>query len=291
MSDGPTRGEFEQLIKLLAYPFQLEVERRREEVLALPRYAADRLLNYGYRIYSQCDEDGILAEIFKRIGEDSKRFVEIGIGDGTQCNTTKLLVADGWSGRWIEALLPNYNAAAEHFKPFADRLEVVGGVVTAENINQLVGTDAIDLLSIDVDGNDYWLWRALRAIPRVVCIEYNAMFPPPISVVQPYEPLHRWDGTNYMGASLEALERLGRAKGYSLVGCSFSGANAFFVRNDLALVDVDGDKRVGRFHGPATAVEHYEPVRYYAAVAIGHKPNPAPYLRVGVDGEIDGSRP
>ena len=113
----------------------------------------------------------------------------------------------------------------------------------------------IDLLSIDIDNNDYWVWKAITRInPRVVVIEYNATLRPPMSLVVPYEPERTWDGaTNYFGASLEAFVRLGRSKGYRLVGCSISGVNAFFVRDDIA-----GD----HFFDPATAEELYEPPRY-----------------------------
>jgi hypothetical protein len=95
---------------------------------------------------------------------------------------------------------------------------------------------------------------------------------PPLSLVVPYEPNHTWDGSNYFGASLEALVRLGRSKGYQLVGCNFSGTNAFFVRNDLV-----GDL----FLDPPTAEEHYEPPRYYfASLKAGHRPQLGPYVTV-----------
>jgi hypothetical protein len=132
--------------------------------------------------------------------------------------------------------------------------------------------DEIDLLSIDIDFNDYWVWKAVNAVnPRVVVIEYNAMLRPPMSLVVPYEPTQRWDGSNYGGASLEALVRLGQSKGYRIVGCSFAGANAFFVRDDLC---------ADHFVAPATAEEHYEPTRYFFAAQPGHRPRFGPYLTV-----------
>jgi hypothetical protein len=88
----------------------------------------------------------------------------------------------------------------------------------------------------------------------------------------PYEPKRRWDGSNFYGASLEALARLGRNKGYQLVGCNFAGPNAFFVRNDFA-----GDC----FLDPPTAEEHYEPPRYYfGELKAGHQPSPGAYVAV-----------
>ena len=103
-------------------------------------------------------------------------------------------------------------------------------------------------------------------------IEYNATLRPPLSLVVPYDPHGLWKGSNYYGASLEALVRLGKSKGYRLVGCNFSGSNAFFVREDLT-----GDL----FLDPATAEEHYEPPRYYFGyLNSGHSAQPGPYLAV-----------
>jgi hypothetical protein len=149
--------------------------------------------------------------------------------------------------------------------------------ITAENINTLIEhggvTGDIDLLSIDIDRNDYWIWKAISVIqPRVVVIEYNATLHPPLSLVVPYGPDRGWDGSNYFGASLEALVRLGHGKGYKLVGCNFSGTSAFFVRGDIT-----GDL----FFDPPTAEEHYEPPRYYfALLKAGHRPQPGPYITV-----------
>src|SRR5437899_5328325 len=140
----------------------------------------------------------------------------------------------------------------------AGKLQSQEAFLTLANINELVERSGLekelDLLSIDIDGNDYWIWEAIDGIqPRVVVIEYNALFRPPHKVVQEYEAEHRWGGTNYFGASLKALEELGERKGYHLVGCSFSGANAFFVRHDLT---------EDRFSAPFTAEHHYRPPRY-----------------------------
>jgi len=156
-------------------------------------------------------------------------------------------------------------------------LKVRESFVTTENINALIAEAGIggdiDLLSIDIDNNDYWVWKAITSIdPRVVVIEYNATLRPPMSLVVPYNPNQTSDGSNYFGASLEAFVRLGRDMGYSIVGCNFSGSNAFFVRNDLV-----GD----HFLQPATAEEHYEPARYFFSnLRSGHRANPGPYLAV-----------
>jgi hypothetical protein len=134
-------------------------------------------------------------------------------------------------------------------------------------------TGEVDVLGIDIDYNDYWVWKAIEVIkPRLVIIEYNASLRPPLSLVVPYKPDHTWTGGNFFGASLEALVRLGRAKGYRMVGCCFAGVNAFFVREDLC-----GD----RFLEPATAEEHYEPERYFTRVMpSGHVGRPGGFQSV-----------
>jgi hypothetical protein len=111
--------------------------------------------------------------------------------------------------------------------------------ITAENIQALFGKYNVptefDLLSVDIDGNDYWVWKAITDYhPRVVVIEYNSTIPPSESKTIPYDPNWMWDGsTNYFGASLLAVKTLGEQKGYVLVGCDSSGTNAFFVKSGL----------------------------------------------------------
>ena len=237
-----------------------------------------RLLRYGFKTYSQNDEDGIIQEIFRRIGSTNRKFVEFGVQNGFECNTAKLLV-EGWRGLWIEANTKYAAVVREHFGTFLrdGKLALAERLVTAENINDILKqtemTGDIDLLSIDVDGNDYWIWQAIDAArPRVVVIEYNAVLRPPLSLVVPYDPNRRGGPTNYFGASLEASVKLGRIKGYRIVGCCFAGVNAFFVRDDLC-----GD----HFFEPASAEEHYEPERYFMRfMPAGQVARPGPYQEV-----------
>lgn len=259
--------------------FQMQLQRFWSDELAKPRNAdPKRLLRYGFKLYSQCDEDGILQEIFRRIGTGNRVFVEFGVETGIECNTVKLLI-EGWRGLWIDGTPDNVAAIEKHFDAFMcdGRLRAIQSFITAENINSLIEkggiTGDIDLLSIDIDRNDYWVWQAIEVVkPRVVVIEYNASLRPPMSAAVPYEPMQVWTGSNYFGASLEALVRLGRKKGYRLVGCSFSGANAFFVHDAFA-----GD----HFVDPPTAEEHYEPPRYFfAGLSGGHRPHPGVFVEV-----------
>ena len=258
---------------------QMQLLRYWADELATPRHAdPKRLLRYGFKTYSQSDEDGIIQEIFKRIGTSNRIFVEFGVESGVECNSVKLLV-EGWRGLWLEGSATRITQIRKNFQAFLDehRLAVNEAFVAAENINVLLEqggvTGEIDFLSIDIDNNDYWVWKAISVIrPRVVVIEYNAALRPPLSLVVPYDPERRWDGSNYFGASLEALVRLGRSKGYRIVGCNFSGANAFFVRDDIA---------GNHFLDPATAEEHYEPPRYFFPMLKGgHAPRPGPYIAV-----------
>ncbi len=216
------------------------------------------LEKYGYKVYSQNDEDGIINEIFKRVGIKNHLFLEFGVDKGIECNTHALLL-QGWKGMWIEGSETAYNQVVRRFAPAIRRgeLQVLNQYVDPQNIDSIikcfVGNKELDLLSIDVDGNDYHIWKAIDSVnPRVVIIEYQGKFPPEIDWVMAYNENHVWDRSDRSGASLKAMERLGRNKGYQLVGTNICGVNAFFVRSDIA---------EDRFAIPATAENLYNPVR------------------------------
>jgi hypothetical protein len=283
MIDPGTIQQFMQFTRLgytlSGFARHMELVRFRDEELTKPRHSdPKRLLRYGFKCYSQCDEDGIIQEIFRRIGIAHRTFIEFGVQNGAECNTAMLLLG-GWRGLWIEQSAADVAQIRRTLAGFIEerRLKLLEGRVTAENINKLFEqagfVGEIDLLSIDIDYNDYWVWKAIEIVkPRVVVIEYNATLRPPLSLVVPYAPAANWNGSSYFGASLEALARLGGGKGYRLVGCSISGVNAFFVRDDLC-----GD----HFLEPATAEEHYEPARYFfSAMIAGHPPAIGHFLTV-----------
>jgi len=156
----------------------MDVERHRAQELATPRYAGPkRLVRHGFKVYSQSDEDGIIQEIFNRIHATNRTFIEFGVETGIECNSVKLLV-EGWSGLWIEASAPYVAEIQNRFGSFIanGKLVLSQNMATAENINALCEqagvTGEIDLLSIDIDYNDYWIWKAVTAVsPRVVVIE------------------------------------------------------------------------------------------------------------------------
>lgn len=233
------------------------------------RYQDSKRLNrYEYQVHSQSGEDGIVEEIFARLGTTNRIFVEIGVQDGLECNTTWLLL-NGWTGLWIDANESGVAAIRDKFGgPIrTGNLKVQRAFVTAENVQALFDECKVplefDLLSIDVDGNDYWIWKAIeRFKPRVVVIEYNAIFREKLKWVMRYNSHHVWDGTTYFNSSLKSLELLGRDKGYNLVGCNFHGVNAFFVRQDLV---------ADHFCAPFTSENHFEPARYHMIKRDGHR--------------------
>jgi len=222
------------------------------------------LEQFGYKVFSQNDEDGIIEEIFNRIGTTNKKFIEFGVEDGLECNS-HFLLHKGFSGLWMEGSKKSCNKIQRIFKePLSQKQLVLAHTfITAENINELIGnyftTGEVDLCSIDIDGNDYHVWKAIKCVsPRVVIIEYNAMFPPSHEWVMPYNAKHMWDGGTIdagdnMGASLKSLELLGETLGYRLVGTNLNGLNAFFVRKDLAK---------DLFVSPPSAENLYNPSRY-----------------------------
>jgi len=233
-----------------------------------PRYQDPRRLQgHEHQVYSQNGEDGVIAEIFRRIGTTGREFVEIGVGDGMENNTTYLLL-QGWKGCWIEANASQIEHIRKTFAPqlAGGQLKIEQVFVKAENIadvlRQANATLTPDLLSIDVDRNTWFIWQALAHVQaRVVVIEYNALYPPAHSWKVSYAEDKTWNGTAHFGASLKAYEELGQKLGYSLVGCELFGANAFFVRSDL----------VGNhFCEPFTAENHYEPPRYWLGRREGH---------------------
>ncbi len=198
---------------------------------------ADNLTPYEYRVFSQNGEDGVIAEIVRRIGGAFPRtFVEFGGGNGLAGNTLVLADVLGWKGMFIEPAEHDHaRLTAKHRT--SDRVQVIRSFVSPDNINHLLtqglGSEEIGVMSIDVDGNDYYIWEAIARKAVLVVIEYNGELPLDQPLVQPL--LSRpWDGTNYYGASLRALESLGARLGYRLVHTELTGTNAFFVREDLA---------------------------------------------------------
>lgn len=195
---------------------------------------------FGYKIYSQCDEDGIISNIFSRIGKGSMVFVEIGCGNGLE-NNTHALSLNGWKGVWIDADRRN----TEYIKralPNSERLVVLNQFVDRQTASDVIcrslkdlQADSIDFLSVDIDGDELGVALSIieRFSPRALCIEYNAKFPPPYSVTI-NRKRNYWKGDDYHGASLSSLVNAFREKNYRLICCNASGTNSFFVKNSYA---------------------------------------------------------
>jgi hypothetical protein len=240
----------------------LEATKIRNELFASDQKYSDplRLNKYEFEIFSQCGEDGVINEIFKRIGITNQHFAEFGAGNGLQ-NSTAALILKNWTGAWIESDKKNIELinAKYNAQILRHRLILREAFITTENIEELLNEMDIpqefDLMSIDIDGNDYWVWKAIvKFKPRVVICEYNGRFGADLKWVMRYNASHTWNGSSYYGASLKSLEILGAQKGYSLVGCNLAGVNAFFVRNDLV---------EGKFATPFTSENHFEPQRHF----------------------------
>jgi hypothetical protein len=234
-----------------------------------PRYEDPRrLLTHGAQNWSQNYEDGMIAEIFHRVLPATNTFLEIGVGDGSENNTTALL-AQGWQGWWIEGSEESCSAIQSRLTnqpSLAAQLKVRQALVSPTNVGTLLSElgvpKEVDLFSLDIDLDTYHIWAALPGFkPRVVVVEYNASIGPSQSWIHPYRTNRSWDGTQDFGASLKAFELLGRKHGYSLVGCDVTGINAFFVRDDLV-----NDS----FVSPFTSENHFEPPRYHLWFRWGH---------------------
>lgn len=199
------------------------------------------------RYHSQNGEDGLLMALFTRLGTTDSTVVEFGVAEGLECLGRNLVQNLGWRGLLMDGSRDNVLFADWYYHEIArlsrDRVRNVCVFVTEENINGILQAKGFggdpDLLVIDLDGNDYWVWRAITVVrPRVVVVEYNASFGPDRSITVPYDPafkrLKMHPSGLYHGASLRALDCLAREKGYGLAGCDDHGVNAFFVRDDVA---------------------------------------------------------
>jgi hypothetical protein len=200
------------------------------------------LADVGFRAYSQFEEDGILLYLFSLIAPTNRTCVEICAGNGRECMSTNLIVNHGWWGYLFDGNGRNVQNGRRFFANHKDTSlhppTFTQAWITAENVNDLLAsvgiTGAIDLLSLDLDGMDYWVWRALTVVqPRVVVCETHNVVPPGRAVTVPYDPRFVADSEDYRGASLEAMCRLGAEKGYRLIGTHRFGFNAFFVKNGI----------------------------------------------------------
>lgn len=231
------------------------------------------LSDTGFKVFSQYEEDGLLLFIFAMIGMPHRTFVDIGSNDGINSNCANLALHFGWHGLFIDADPRVIERGLYFYKRYPDPWSFppvfVQAKVTRENINTLISeagfSGEVDLLSVDIDGNDYWIWDALEVIrPRVVIIETHVEFGLE-NIVVPYDPEYVFPGRHpvYHGASPVAMVALGRRKGYRLVGANAFGHNALFVREDLGVDTLPEAEAAVMLRHPSTrAHQHrFEAVR------------------------------
>lgn len=264
--------------KILVYPRQLaqiqeQIYALQDIVLldnsrALQKSLPNPLNHFGQRCFSQNDEDGITLEIIRRLGLPFQgTYAEFGVGDGTE-NNTLILAALGWKGFWVGGEALAFSLPPERSSQFT----YLQAWVTLDNIVELtaqgvkaIGADDLDVISLDLDGNDLYFVRELLTKgynPKLFVVEYNAKFPPPVKFTIAYNARHEWQYDDYQGASLSSFDEVFREFGYRLVCCnSHNGGNAFYVREEFS----------GAFEDvPRDIQKLYVPPRYYHPHKYGH---------------------
>lgn len=195
-----------------------------------------------FKVFSQWGEDGIIQHLIRNVSIGRKLFVEFGVENYQESNTRFLLTNNHWAGLVLDGSVSNIEFIKRDTIYWASNLKAEHVFITTGNINNVLGaagiTGDIGLLSVDIDGNDYWVWEAIDSIsPRIVICEYNSHFGPKARVSTPYDPAFVRDSAHfskiYYGASIAALDSLAQLKGYSLVASNGAGNNLFFVRNDV----------------------------------------------------------
>lgn len=205
-----------------------------------------------FKVFSQSGEDGVIQWLIHNIPIQSKRFIEFGVQNYTELKTRFLLMHDNWSGLIMDGSQENMDYVKQDNICWMHDLKPVPAFITAENINTLIRDNGFDgevgILSIDIDGNDYWVWKAISCVQAdIVICEYNSRFGSERAVTIPYDPnFYRTEAHSsnlYFGASIRALTLLGQQKGYALVYGNEIGSNLFFIRREL-LNDVVYEKTV-----------------------------------------------
>jgi hypothetical protein len=202
---------------------------------------AGSLREAEFKAYSQFGEDGVIQWLIARVPIATRNFVEFGVGDYRESNTRFLLEHDGWSGLILDSGTSHLQFVRDEGLAWRGVIEARSTFITAENINELLASEPVDtgLLSVDLDGMDYWILTAISVIrPRIVICEYNSLFGPSVAVSVPY--LATFDrtaahhSTLYFGASISAIAHWASQHGYRLIGSTAQGVNAFLVRDDVA---------------------------------------------------------
>lgn len=224
---------YENMMNLLA---KLHIDR----VKNLSKY--ESIEDIEFKVFSQWGEDGIIQYLINKLPIQNKFFIEFGVENYRESNTRFLLMNNNWSGLVIDGSDENINFIHRDSIYWKYDLKAIASFITKENINNLISkyipNQDIGLLSIDIDGNDYWIWEAINCIkPVIVICEYNSIFGNRAKITIPYRNdffrTKAHFSNLYFGASLTALESLAKKKGYTFFGCTSAGNDAFFIRNDM----------------------------------------------------------
>jgi len=203
----------------------------------------ENIADAEFKVFSQWGEDGVIQYLISKINIENKVFVEFGVQDYKESNTRFLLVNNDWTGFVIDSSQEYVQHIRSQDYYWKHDLTAVCGFVTVDNINELLKNaglkGSIGILSVDIDGNDYWVWKAISAVsPQIVIVEYNSSFGNQHAVTIPYQPDFSREKAHfsllYWGASLSAFCHLASQKGYIYAGSNSVGSNAFFVRKDSA---------------------------------------------------------
>ncbi|OGI48462.1 MAG: NADH dehydrogenase [Candidatus Muproteobacteria bacterium RIFCSPHIGHO2_01_60_12] len=194
-----------------------------------------------FKVFSQFGDDGIIQWLVNNLDIPNKTFIEFGVEDYRESNTRFLMMNDNWSGFVMDGSEQNVSRIVNSEYYWKHELFSKCAFIDRTNINSLIASCSFDkdvgLLHIDLDGNDYWIWKEINVIsPIVVILEYNSVFGIDRAITVPYDKAFMRTRAHYsnlyFGASLRALHTLSAEKGYSFIGCNSAGNNAFFVRND-----------------------------------------------------------
>ena len=200
------------------------------------------LKDYEFKVFSQWGEDGIIQHLTKSIEIKNKTFIEFGVADFFESNCRFILMKDNWKGFVIDGSAEYMQRLRQSYFYWQYHLNAVDAFITKDNINDLLAKSGFEedlgILSVDVDGNDYYILEAIEKFkPRILICEYNSVFGGARKITIPYQAdFYRTNAHHsnlYWGASLAALTYLADKKGYALVGTNTAGCNAFYVRKDL----------------------------------------------------------
>ena len=202
-----------------------------------------RLADAEFKVFSQFGDDGIIQYLLQQVDvpKEKRKFIEFGVQDYQESNTRFLLMNDNWSGLILDGSASNISKVIADAQFWRHDLTAVGAFIDRDNVNDLFAQNGfegeIGLLSVDIDGNDYWVWESIDIVnPIIVVCEYNSVFGAEHAVTVPYDPLFQRGAAHYSnlywGVSLKALCLLAASRGYAFVGCNSAGNNAYFVRLD-----------------------------------------------------------